>query len=66
MRISVYNRHKNDEDKIVNTVEINGETFYNIPNISDIDALKEILNYLGAKISLNDGIMTIDSTPIEN
>lgn len=35
MRISVGNRHKNDEDKIVNTVEINGETFYNIPNISD-------------------------------
>ena len=38
----------------------------NIPNISDIDALKEILNYLGAKISLKDGVITIDSTTIKN
>ncbi len=38
----------------------------NIPDISDIDALKEILNYLGAKISLKDGIITIDSTTIKN
>ena len=27
----------------------------NIPNISDIEALKEILDYLGAKIELKDG-----------
>lgn len=38
----------------------------NIPNISDIDALKEILNYLGAKVSLEDGIIKIDPTTIEN
>ena len=38
----------------------------NIPNISDIDALKEILNYLGAKVSLNDGIIQIDPTTIKN
>ena len=38
----------------------------NIPNISDIDALKEILNYLGAKVSLDDGIIKIDPTTIEN
>ena len=38
----------------------------NIPNISDIDALKEILNYLGAKVSLEEGIIKIDPTTIEN
>ena len=38
----------------------------NIPNISDIDALKEILNYLGAKVKLEDGIIKIDPTTIEN
>jgi len=38
----------------------------NIPNISDIDALKEILNYLGAKVKLDDGIIKIDPTTIEN
>jgi len=38
----------------------------NIPNISDIDALKEILNYLGAKVNLEDGIIKIDPTTIEN
>ena len=38
----------------------------NIPNISDIDALKEILKYLGAKVSLNDGIIKIDPTTIKN
>ena len=38
----------------------------NIPNISDIDALKEILNYLGAKVSLEDGMIKIDPTTIEN
>ena len=29
----------------------------NIPNISDIDALKEILKYLGAKVKLEDGVI---------
>ena len=38
----------------------------NIPNISDIDALKEILNFLGAKVKLDDGIITIDPKPIKN
>lgn len=38
----------------------------NIPNISDIEALKEILNYLGAKVSLSDGIIEINPTTIEN
>lgn len=38
----------------------------NIPNISDIDALNDILTYLGAKVTLKDGIITIDSSLIEN
>lgn len=38
----------------------------NIPNISDIDALNEILEFLGAKVKLNDGIITIDPKSIEN
>ena len=38
----------------------------NIPNISDIDALNEILEYLGAKVSRNESTITIDSSTIEN
>ena len=38
----------------------------NIPNISDIDALNEILEYLGAKVNINKGLITIDSSSIEN
>src|SRR5574344_1203246 len=38
----------------------------NVPDISDIDALNEILIYLGAKVSRNNGTMTIDSTEIKN
>lgn len=38
----------------------------NVPNISDIDALNEILEYLGAKIVKKDGYMEIDSSSIEN
>ena len=38
----------------------------NIPNISDVDALDEILKFLGAKVNLENGIMTIDPTYIEN
>ncbi len=41
-------------------------TIDNIPNISDIDALNEILEYLGAKVIHNDKIMTIDSKNINN
>lgn len=38
----------------------------NIPNISDIDALNEILEFLGAKVILKDGMIVIDPTSIEN
>ena len=38
----------------------------NVPNISDIEALNEILEFLGAKVTLEDGLMTIDPKPIEN
>ena len=38
----------------------------NIPNISDIDALNEILEYLGAKVKREGTIMEIDSTGIKN
>ena len=38
----------------------------NIPNISDIDALKEILKYLGAKVKLEDGLIKINPTTIQN
>lgn len=38
----------------------------NIPNISDIDALEEILTYLNADVSRENGKMTIDSSRIIN
>lgn len=38
----------------------------NIPNISDIDALNEILMYLGAKVTRTGELMTIDSSSIIN
>ena len=38
----------------------------NIPNISDIDALNEILEFLGAKVNMKDGLMTIDPKSIKN
>ena len=38
----------------------------NIPNISDIEALKEILGFLGANVDHEDGIIKIDPTTIEN
>ena len=41
-------------------------TIDNIPDISDIDALNEILQYLGAKVIRHDKIMTIDSKNIVN
>lgn len=41
-------------------------TIANVPNISDIDALDEILNHLGAVVSRNNDIMKIDSSKIEN
>lgn len=40
-------------------------TIDNIPNISDIDALDEILEYLGAKVTRENNSMVIDSSKIE-
>ena len=41
-------------------------TIDNIPNISDIGALNEILEYLGATVSRNGELMKIDSSTIVN
>lgn len=41
-------------------------TIDNIPNISDIDALDEILTYLGAKVKRKNDTMIIDSKNIVN
>ena len=38
----------------------------NIPNISDIDALNEILEYLGADVRREDSLMIINSRNIKN
>lgn len=38
----------------------------NVPNISDIDSLEEILNYLNAKVTRKNGVLTIDSSNIIN
>jgi len=41
-------------------------TIDNVPSISDIDSLNDILEYLGAKVSRDNTTMTIDSTSIVN
>ncbi len=41
-------------------------TIDNIPNISDIEALQEILEFLGAKVTIENGQMIIDHTNLEN
>lgn len=41
-------------------------TIANVPNISDIDALDEILCYLGAKVNRTDDTIKIDSSRIKN
>lgn len=41
-------------------------TIDNIPDISDIVALNEILEYLGAKVDRHDKVITIDSRNITN
>lgn len=41
-------------------------TIFNVPNISDIDALNEILAYLGAKVKKDGETMVIDSSNIVN
>lgn len=41
-------------------------TIFNVPNISDIDALNEILTYLGASVKRDGETMIIDSSKIVN
>ena len=41
-------------------------TIANVPNISDIEALDDILNFLGAKVYRNEDIIKIDSKNITN
>lgn len=41
-------------------------TIENVPNISDIDALKEILEYLGATVERNQTLIKIDPMNIKN
>lgn len=41
-------------------------TIDNVPNISDIDALGEILEYLGAAVSRNGEIIKIDTKNLQN
>lgn len=41
-------------------------TIHNVPNISDIDSLSEILTFLGATVKREDEIIAIDSSLIEN
>ena len=41
-------------------------TIDNVPNISDIDALDEILKFLGAKVERTDGTIKIDPKNIVN
>ena len=41
-------------------------SIYNVPNISDIDALNEILTYLGASVERKDDSIKINPSTIEN
>lgn len=41
-------------------------TIANVPNITDRDALNEILTFLGAKVTIDNETMTIDSSNIVN
>lgn len=41
-------------------------TIANVPNITDRDALNEILTFLGAKVTIDGETMTIDSSNIKN
>lgn len=38
----------------------------NVPDITDIKALNEIMNYLGSSVKFEDGIMIIDNTNVVN
>lgn len=41
-------------------------TIYNVPDITDIEALSDILEYLGAKVTRDEETIKIDSKNIEN
>ena len=41
-------------------------TIDNVPNISDIDALSEILEFLGVKVEKKEGLIKIDSSNLVN
>ena len=41
-------------------------TIANVPDISDISALEEMLNYLGASVKKNGDVIKIDSSKIQN
>ena len=41
-------------------------TIANIPNISDIDALDEMLKFLGAKVDRKGDLIKINSSSVEN
>ena len=41
-------------------------TIYNVPNISDRDALIDILHLLNCETSLNADLLKIDSSKLEN
>jgi UDP-N-acetylglucosamine 1-carboxyvinyltransferase len=41
-------------------------SIYNVPNISDIDSLSEILSFLGATVEREKETITIDSSSIIN
>ena len=41
-------------------------TIDNVPHLSDITALKDILEYLGAKVSFDNNVMVIDNQKLEN
>lgn len=41
-------------------------TIDNVPHLSDIEVLKEILEYLGAKVSFDNNVMVIDSANVIN
>jgi UDP-N-acetylglucosamine 1-carboxyvinyltransferase len=59
---------KNSAVALIPTALLSDEivTIDNIPNISDIEALNEILVYLGAKVERNGEIIKIDSSNIIN
>ena len=41
-------------------------TIDHVPDISDIDALEEMLEYLGAQVKREDGAIEIDASKIQN